>query len=183
MYKRLVDDALHSGALPIDGLADWTDEGLLHALLPSAPPLLMALRERRLYKRVAQWSAAELGAEAGEWIASDRALAIAVEDQLARELGLSSGEVLLDYPAKTQMLGVDLPVQRRNGAVEHLTSAGLVGALNLPALSQQLYHSARWLRVFAVQRVPVNVDKLWALVTADASTVRAWLAEGRPLLS
>jgi uncharacterized protein len=183
MYKRLVDDALTSGALPLDGLADWTDEGLLHALLPVSPPLLTALRERRLYKRLAQWSAAELGDEAGEWIASDRSLAVAVEDQLARELGLAPGEVLLDYPAKTQMLGVDLPVKRRGGAVEHLTSTGLVGALNLPALSEQLYHSARWLRVFAARRVPVDVPALWTLVTADASTVRAALADGKPLLA
>jgi uncharacterized protein len=183
MYKRLVDDALTSGALPLDGLADWTDEGLLHALLPMSPPLLTALRERRLYKRLAQWSAAELGDEAGEWIASDRSLSVAVEDQLARELGLAPGEVLLDYPAKTQMLGVDLPVKRRGGAVEHLTSTGLVGALNLPALSEQLYHSARWLRVFAARRVPVDVPALWTLVTADASTVRAALADGKPLLA
>lgn len=182
MYKRLVDDALQSGALPLDGLADWTDEGLLHALLPKAPPLLMALRERRLYKRVAQWSAAELGDEAGEWIATDRQLAVAVEDQLARELGLAPGEVLLDYPAKTQMLGVDLPVLRRDGTVEHLTSAGLAGALNLPALSQQLYHSARWLRVFAARRMPVNVAQLRSLVTSEAAALKAALAEGRPLL-
>ncbi|MCC7053707.1 MAG: HD domain-containing protein [Gemmatimonadaceae bacterium] len=183
MYKRLVDDALTTGALPLDGLADWTDEGLLHALLPEMPPLLLALRERRLYKRLAQWSAAELGTEAGEWIATDRTLAVAVEDQLARELGLGAGELLLDYPAKTQMLGVDLPVMRHGGAVEHLTSGGLAGALNLPALSQQLYHSARWLRVFAARRVPVDVSRLWTLVTADAATLRMALAEGRPLLT
>ena len=183
MYKRLIDDALKTGALPEVGLADWTDEGLLHALLPASPPLLMALRERRLYKRLGQWSAAELGDEAGEWIASDRALAVQVEDRLAAELGLNAGEVLLDYPVKTQMLGVDLPVLRRSGAVEHLTSSGLVGALNLPALSEQLYHSARWLRVFAARRVPVNSSRLWVLVTTDADTLRATLADGRPLLS
>ena len=183
MYKRLIDDALKTGALPEAGLADWTDEGLLHALLPASPPLLMALRERRLYKRLGQWSAAELGDEAGEWIASDRALAVQVEDRLAAELGLNAGEVLLDYPVKTQMLGVDLPVLRRSGAVEHLTSSGLVGALNLPALSEQLYHSARWLRVFAARRVPVNPSQLWTLVTTDADTLRATLADGRPLLS
>ena len=183
MYKRLVEDSLLSGALAQDGLADWTDEGLLHTLLPMSPPLLMALRERRLYKRVAQWSAAELGHDAGEWIASDRTLAVAVEDRLATELGLAKGEVLLDYPVKTQMLGVDLPVMRRGGAVEPLTSTGLVGALNLPALSQQLYHSARWLRVFAAQRVNANVSQLWTLVTSDADTVRAALADGRPLLA
>jgi uncharacterized protein len=183
MYKRLVDDALHSGALPLDGLADWTDEGLLHALMASAPPLLRSLRERRLYKRLAQWSAAELGDEAGEWIAADRELAVAVEDQLARELDLAPGELLLDYPAKTQMLGVDLPVLRRGGTIAHLTSSGLVGALNLPALSQQLYHSARWLRVFAARRVPVDLSRCWSVVTADVSHLRAALADGRPLLA
>jgi uncharacterized protein len=182
MYKRLVDDALQSGALPADGLADWTDEGLLHALLPIAPPLLRALRERRLYKRLAQWSAAELGDDAGEWIATDRALAVEVEDRLARELGLAAGELLLDYPVKTQMLGVDLPVLRRGGAIEHLTSSGLAGALNLPALSQQLYHSARWLRVFASRRVPIDVSRCWSVVTSDVATLRAALADGRPLL-
>jgi hypothetical protein len=80
------------------------------------------------------------------------------------------------------MLGVDLPVLRRDGTVEHLTSAGLAGALNLPALSQQLYHSARWLRVFAARRMPVNVSQLRSLVTSEAAALKAALAEGRPLL-
>jgi hypothetical protein len=66
--------------------------------------------------------------------------------------------------------------------VEHLTSAGLAGALNLPALSQQLYHSARWLRIFAVRRVQVDVSQLWSLVTSDAATLKVALSEGRPLL-
>lgn len=183
MYKRLVDDALHDGTLASAGLADWTDEGLLHALMPARPPLLAALRERRLYKRLAQWPAAALGDEAGEWIAADRALVVQVEDRLARELGLAPGEVLLDYPAKTQMLGVDLPVVRRDGAVERLTSAGLAGALDLPALSDQLYRSARWLRVFAARRVPVAPERLWPVVTADAASLRARLDADRPLLA
>jgi uncharacterized protein len=143
----------------------------------------VALRERRLYKRVAQWSAAELGDDAGEWIASDRALAVQVENRVASELGLAPGEILLDYPAKTQMLGVDLPVLRRDGSVTHLTATGLTGALNLPALSQQLYHSARWLRVFAVRRLPVNLDGLHALVTSHSQILRRTLADGRPLLA
>jgi uncharacterized protein len=183
MYKRLVDQALRAHQLAPDGLADWTDEGLLHALLPSSPPLLMALRERRLYKRVAQWSAAALGDDVAEWIASDRDLVVAVEDQLASELGLASGELLLDFPAKTQMLGVDLPVVRRDGRVEQLTSEGLAGILNLPALSQQFYHSARWLRVFAVRRIPVPIDRLWSLLTRDVDSLRSALTDGRPLLT
>ncbi len=182
MYKRLVDDALHDGTLAAAGLADWTDEGLLHALLPHAPPMLAALRERRLFKRLAQWSAADLGDDVGAWIAGDRALVVRVEDRLAAELGLARGEVLLDYPAKTQMLGVDLPLVRRDGTVERLTGSGLAGALDLPTLSDQLYRSARSLRVYAARRVDASIDRLRAVVTADAAALRARLDEGRPLL-
>lgn len=44
---------------------------------------------------------------------------------------------------------------RRSGDVRRLTAAGLEGAINLPVLSEQLYQSARWLRVFAARRVDV----------------------------
>src|SRR5690348_8821465 len=99
MYKRLVEGALRAGSLDAATLAGFTDEGLLHELAQRAPtPLLAALRERRLYKRLFECTAAELPPEAGEWIADHRALVVAVEDQLARELGLGAGEVLLDYP-------------------------------------------------------------------------------------
>ncbi len=119
------------------------------------PPLLVALRERRLYKRVLECPAAELAGDDPEWIADDRALTIEMEDRIAAQLGLSAGEILLDFPAKTQMLGLDLPVVRRSGEVRRLTTAGLEGAINLPVLSEQLYRSARWLRVFAVRRLDV----------------------------
>ena len=68
--------------------------------------------------------------------------------------------MLLDFPAKTQMLGLDLPVVRRSGEVRRLTTAGLEGAINLPVLSEQLYQSARWLRVFAVRRIDVPRGEL-----------------------
>ncbi|HEX6316167.1 MAG TPA: HD domain-containing protein, partial [Gemmatimonadaceae bacterium] len=118
MYKRLVADALGAQALRVSELASLSDEALLHRLEErSSSPLLRGLRERRLHKRAFECPSAELPDEAGEWIASDPRLVAAAEDQLARELGLSSGEVLLDYPAKTQMLDLDLPVLRRNGDV------------------------------------------------------------------
>src|SRR3954465_4897477 len=61
MYKRLVDGALRAGSLSAETLAGFTDEGLLHELGQRAPsPLLSALRERRLYKRVFECPAAEL---------------------------------------------------------------------------------------------------------------------------
>ena len=66
MYKRLVDGALRAGSLGAETLAGFTDEGLLHELAQRAPtPLLAALRERRLYKRVFECPAAELPPDIG----------------------------------------------------------------------------------------------------------------------
>ena len=183
MYKRLVDDALRDGRLEPRGLSAHTDEGLLHALeRPALPRLLAALRERRLYKRVLEHPAAELHGETAEWIASDRALAVAAEDRLAAELGLAPGELLLDYPAKTQMLGLDLLVQSRDGRTRRLTSAGWAAGMNLPRLSEELYRSARWLRVFAVRRLDVPTARLLALLQRPADEVRAMLVAGARLL-
>jgi HD superfamily phosphohydrolase len=176
MYKRLVDGALRAGSLTAERLAAYTDEGLLHDLESRAPsPLLAALRERRLYKRVFECPAAELPAETGEWIADDRALVVAVEDQLAGELGLNAGELLLDYPVKTQMLGLDIPVLRRNGSVRQLTAAGWEGAVNLPKLSEELYGSARWLRVFTCKRVTVDKRAVVRLAEMSGAEVRSRL--------
>jgi uncharacterized protein len=161
MYKRLVDEALADGGLDSRTLSTFDDEGLLHRLGErGASPLLAALRERRLYKRVLECPAAELDDDALSWIANDRTRTIAAEDRLARQLGLRPGELLLDFPAKTQMLGLDLPVVRRSGEVRRLTTAGLEGVINLPMLSEQLYQSARWLRVFAVRRIDVSRTEL-----------------------
>ncbi|MBW8768156.1 MAG: hypothetical protein JF589_00195 [Gemmatimonadetes bacterium] len=177
MYKRLVDGALRAGSLSAETLAAYTDEGLLYELARRAPSqLLSALRERRLYKRVFECPAAELPAGRGEWIADDRALVVAVEDQLAREVGLSAGEILLDYPVKTQMLGLNIPVLRRNGSVRRLTAEGWEGAINLPTLSEELYRSARWLRVFACRPVDVSRDAIVRLATLPADEVRERLA-------
>jgi hypothetical protein len=151
-----VDEAVAAGDVDARALSTFDDEGLLHRLAQRGmPPLLSALRERRLYKRVLECPAAELDGEALEWIADDRTLTTETEDRMAEELGLAPGELLLDFPAKTQMLGLDLPVVRRSGEVRHLTAEGLEGAINLPMLSDQLYQSARWLRVFAVRRIEV----------------------------
>jgi uncharacterized protein len=182
MYKRLVDGALRAGSLDAATLAAFTDEGLLHELAQRAPsPLLAALRGRRLYKRVFECPAAELPPEAGEWIADDRALVVAVEDQLARELGLAPGELLLDYPTKTQMLGLDIPVLRRDGSVRRLTAAGWEGAINLPKLSEELYGSARWLRVFACRRATMTRNAVLELAQLSAAEVTRRLAAGQVL--
>jgi HD superfamily phosphohydrolase len=188
MYKRLVAVALDAGAVPPERVAGFTDEGLLlHLDTPALPTearrLLDGLRLRRLHKRTGDWPAASLGEGAAEWIASDYPLTRQVEDALARELGLPAGALLLDYPAKTQMLGLDLPVRRRDGRVAQLTASGWEEAINLPRLSDELYRSARRLRVFTADRAPVPHAPLLALLREDADTVRGRLAAGRPLLA
>jgi HD superfamily phosphohydrolase len=187
MYKRLVAVALDSGHVAADAVAHFTDEGLLvHLDVPSLPVearvMLDGLRFRRLHKRAYECPAATLGEEVGEWIASDFHLTRRVEDAFARELGLPAGAVLLDYPAKTQMLGLDIPMQRRDGRVEQLTAAGWEGAINLPRLSDELYRSARRLRVFTTDRAPVPEARVLAVLREEADVVRARLDAGTALL-
>lgn len=187
MYKRLVAVAIETGAVDSRAVARFTDEGLLvHLDTPSltgeARTLLEAIRVRRLHKRAYECPAATLGEDVGEWIASDYALTRQVEDALARELSLPAGAVLLDYPAKTQMLGLDLPMLRRDGRVEQLTAAGWDGAMNLPRLSEELYRSARRLRVLTANRAPVPAEQVLAVLRLDADEVRGRLAGGAPLL-
>jgi uncharacterized protein len=165
MYKRLVDDALRGGAIEERELAGFTDEGLLHRLEERAPSTLLdALRNRRLHKRVFELSAAELPAGRGDWIAADRARVLDAEDALARELGVAPGAVLLDYPVKPRMLGLDLPVRMRGGEVRRLGASGWPAAINLPLLSQELYESTRVMRVFAVEGVRVPRERVLALL-------------------
>jgi hypothetical protein len=181
--KRGESDALERGALRPEELSTFGDEGLLSELKRRAPsPWLDALTARRLHKRAVQCPAAELAPGAGEWIASDHALVAAVENRLAAEWKRPAGAILLDYPAKTQMLGLDLPVVRRGGAVVRLTAAGLDGAIHLPALSQQLYASARWLRVFVAEPIEIPRHAIATLAEMSAADVTVRLRGDQPLL-
>ena len=184
MYKRLVEDALRAGHLAVDTLASFTDEGILHALdragersagrtgdrtgdHAGAPPLLGAIRERRLYKRAMEAPAAELTGLDLEWIAEDRDRTRAAEEVLARAHGLQSGELLLDYPQKERMVGLDLPLLARDGSVRRITDSGLAGAINLPILAEELYQSARWLRVFTAGRVEIPRAEVLAVLASS----------------
>jgi HD superfamily phosphohydrolase len=160
MYKRLVEDAIEAGVVDGRSLATYTDEGLMHRLESGFKnQLVAALKGRKLFKRAAEWPAAELD-ERFEWIASDRKGVTDAENVLAKEFGLAPGELLLDYPAKTQMLGLDIPVLRRSGKVERLTGEGWIGTINLPSLSEELYKSARWLRVFTATRTTLEPRRI-----------------------
>ena len=161
MYKRLIEDALQAGQLRVEGLAAFTDEGILHALDAAAPgALLDAIHSRRLYKRAMEMPAAELNGADLEWLSEDRTRTRAAEDALARVHGLNPGELLLDYPRKERMLGLDLPLLARDGSVRRVTDAGIAGAINLPILAEQLYQSARWLRVFTAERRVISREQV-----------------------
>ena len=164
MYKRLVEDALQDGALDALRLAHFTDEGLLHALDRGNRPLVSAIRERRLFKRALEVPAFALADYDLEWLADDRARIRLAEDALAASLGLRAGELLLDFPRKERMLGLDLPLLAKDGSVHRLTDAGLAGTLNLPILGEQLYQSARWLRVFTSERRSVALADVLAVL-------------------
>jgi HD superfamily phosphohydrolase len=164
MYKRMVERALERSAVDPVALGRFTDEGLLSALEAGSDPevraLLAALRARRLFKRAFEAPAAALPMESLEWIADDRGRARRAECAIAKRLGLAAGDVLLDFPAKTQMLGLDLPVLGRDGSVHRLTQEGIPGAIDLPVLAEQLYRSARYLRVFTRERKTISRREL-----------------------
>lgn len=191
MYKRLVADALVAGVIDPQVIAALTDEGALHALDGDGVPARVAalrddLRARRLYKRAIECPAAEFPDGMGDWVAADHALTTAVEDALARELRVPPGTLLLDYPAKTQMLGLDLLVLRRGGDVARLTAAGWEGAINLPTLAEQFYRSARWLRVFVAREIMAEIvvprEPLLALLRRPGEEVREMVRSGKALL-
>jgi HD superfamily phosphohydrolase len=163
MYKRIVERAIERGAVAIGSLGTFTDEGLLHAVESGGgDPMLQALRERRLFKRAFEAPAAALPNVDLEWIADDRERTRDAERRIAATLGLAEDAVLLDYPAKTQMLGVDVLLAQRDRTVRRLTQAGLPGAIDLPRLAAELYGSARYLRVFTADRRELTQDALLA---------------------
>jgi hypothetical protein len=184
MYMRLVSDALDAGALDAASLAAFTDDALLAQLDRDFPsPLLAGLRERRLFKRSLECPAAHLQADECEWIAEDRRLVAGVEAALERELGIPAGHLLLDFPAKTQMLGLDIPVLRRDGETMRLDARGWTGSIDLPKLSQELYRSARWLRVFTANRTEIPEAPLLRFLRRPVAEVRAMVEAGEKLLA
>ena len=83
---------------------------------------------------------------------------------LVIELGVAPGAVLLDYPEKPRMLGLDLPVRMRGGEVKRLGAKGWPAAINLPLLSQELYESTRVMRVFATEGTKVPRGRVMELL-------------------
>jgi hypothetical protein len=104
-----------------------------------------------------------------------------VEDALAAQVGLPSGGLLLDFPARSSMLGVNLPLRTRSGAIERLTDAGRAGHLGLPRVADELYRSARRLRIF-VSSAPIrSLDPVLEVLTWPGDEVERRIQEERNL--
>ncbi|MFW5947230.1 MAG: HD domain-containing protein, partial [Gemmatimonadota bacterium] len=194
LYKRIVFDALAAGLLVAEELVGKTDEALLFLLAERAGGgaedaqrvgrLVDALQRRRLPKRALEVVAADLGAEPGTWSTSDTALKRRFEDRLAGELGLPVGSVFLDYPEKPGMFRLDLLVRRRTGGVLRIGARGQAGLIGLPALADELYRTARVLRLFTLgDRVQVEPAVIGPLVALSESALRERLDDGAPLLA
>jgi hypothetical protein len=184
MFKRLVRRALQDGRIRSDDVAVATDDGLIHELGRDDPTgLARRLRERRLAKRVLDVPATALPADVADWPAADPDLTEQVEDRLAEETGLAPGELFLDFPAKDRMLGVELPLVRRDGTVGHLGREGAEIHLGMPRVAAELYRSARRLRVFTLQTVQLAESDIVALIQLPREAVAARLAGGQALLS
>ena len=183
MFKRAVRIAVRRGAVGVADLAEATDDGLMELLISRDNNALAgAIRSRRLYKRALDLPASDVPGDVQPWIAEDPDLLERVEDGIAREVGLAPGELLLDFPARSSMLGVDLPLRTRSGAVERLTDAGRAGQLGLPRVADELYRSARRLRVFVASAPARSLNGILDLLALPAPEVRRRVDEQASLL-
>ncbi|MDP2959199.1 MAG: HD domain-containing protein [Longimicrobiales bacterium] len=178
LYKRIVEEAVAAGLLDPEELVGPTDEELLYEIGRRAleddseiaerlaTRWLPALRHRRLPKRSLELTAADLsGRSVEDWVAGDSPWKRAVEDELAAEVGLEPGEVVIDYPAKRTMFQLDVLVDLRGGNVRRLGSEGLPGLLDLPRVARELYSTARVLRVFTFERRDLDPEQVLERIT------------------
>ena len=182
MFKRAVRLAARQAVLQPEEIATATDGGLMAALLRTDPTgLATAVQARRLHKRALDLPATDVAPDEG-WTDTDPELLESVEDRLAAELGMKAGEVLVDFPARANMLSVDLPLRLRDGRVDRLTDEGRPGHLGLPQVAGHLYRSARRLRVFVARPLHRTLAAVAHLVALPAREVRERLDRGTSLL-
>jgi uncharacterized protein len=194
LYKRIVLDALTAKIIDAQELLGQTDEGVLFLLRSRAvagsgaacrrvESWIADLSRRRLPKRAGEVVAAELHG-GGDWLHVDTPLKRAVEDRLAEELALPQGGVFLDYPEKAAMFSLDLLVQRRDGQVLRLGPGGRAGLIDLPRIADELYRTARVLRIFTQgARREVAPADLIRIARLNEDEIRQALGAGSPLLA
>jgi HD superfamily phosphohydrolase len=183
MFKRAVRIAVRRGSVTAQSIANATDDGLMELLISrDHNPLATCIRARRLHKRALDLPASDVPADIQPWVAQDPDLLELVEDAIATRIGLPPGGLLIDFPARSAMLGVNLPLRTRSGGVERLTDAGRAGHLGLPRVADELYRSARRLRIFVSSPVTQSLDPVLALLTWPANEVKRRIQEGAGLL-
>ena len=183
MFKRLIRTALAAGHIAGEDLADSTDESLMEAVRGFAGTALQErLRRRQLYKRALDVRAADLAPGTGEWVGGMPDLLERVENRLAMELGLKPGAVLLDFPAKPEMLAVDLPLRMRDDRIAHLDPGDRTGLVGIHRIADELHLSARRMRVFVAEPVAIDRAVVLGLVERSAADVESDLRTGRDLL-
>jgi hypothetical protein len=84
--------------------------------------------------------------------------------------------MFLDFPVKPQMLALDLPLVKRDGAET-------ISELGIPRLAAELSRSARRLRVFVRAPATVPARAIVGLVMMPQRDVVAKLEGDGPLLS
>jgi HD superfamily phosphohydrolase len=165
LYKRIVEDAVHEGLLTPADLVGPTDEELLFEIKRRAESVdtagserlrtrwLPALWNRKIPKRALELTAPDLAEmPLPAWLVSDSKKRRALEDRLAQALDLEPGEVVVDYPVKAAMFQLNLLLEKRNGCVARVGPEGLPGIIDLPRVAEELYRTARVLRVFTFSR-------------------------------
>ena len=172
MFKRAVRWAVRRGSVSAEMIAESTDDGLMEQLIRHDHNRLAAcIRARRLHKRAVDLPASEVPRDVQPWIAEDPELLERFEDAVAAEVGLGPGDVFIDFPARAAMLGVNLPLRTRSGSVERLTDAGRAGHLGLPRVADELYRSARRLRIFVAGQTHRSLEFVLDLLTWPAEEV------------
>ncbi len=183
MFKRAVRAAVASGHLSTGTVADATDDALTERLFAADPTgLARAVHGRRLFKRALDLPASDVPPEAEPWARTRPDLLERVEDRLAAECGLRRGELLFDFPSNPSMLAVDLPLRTRTGSLERLTGQGRAGQFGLPRVAEELYQSARRLRVFTAAPVSGDLGPARELIGLTAAQLDTRLGESRSLL-
>jgi hypothetical protein len=183
MFKRAVRQAVRCGSVTVPHISQATDDGLMEMMVDrDQNQLAAAIRARRLHKRALDLPATDVPGDVQPWVANDPDLLERVEDAIAPRVGLGPGEVLIDFPARSSMLGVNLPLRTRSGTIERLTDAGRAGHLGLPRVADELYRSARRLRIFVAAPPSRGLEPVLELLTWPARKVEQTLDEGRSLL-
>jgi HD superfamily phosphohydrolase len=180
MFKRAVRAAVATGGITQQDIARTNDGGLMERLFPIDPTgLAAAVHGRRLYKRALELPASDVPAGAQPWLWEDPDLLERVEDACADRVGLAVDELLIDFPARSSMLAVELPLRTRGGGVERLTSQGREGQLGLPRVADELYQSARRFRVFVARPPTHDVTPILQLTEMTAFQIRDRLDRGK----